>query len=123
MFLKHFPCLKQVFCYGKNSFRKVETITNQILDFYCQHDICCIDEQKCFYFKFIIRRLLEYGADLSPDSYDQLTPLMALCSTSASHGSDETEFEARLVRCADILFKAGKVDVNARQTQKMTALM
>ncbi len=68
-------------------------------------------------------RLLEYGADLSPDPSDLLTPLMSACSASPTHGRDKEYVEVKLGDCARILLETGKIDVNAKQTQKLTALM
>lgn len=66
-------------------------------------------------------RFVEFGADLGTDSNDYLTPLMSVCGAMADPAS--AEFESRIVRCAEILIDVGKADVNARQSQKMTALM
>ena len=71
----------------------------------------------------MLKRFVEFGADLSADAHDQMTPLMSVCSTSCGHGQDKDVFEINLVECAKILFEKGKVDVNARQSQRLTALM
>ena len=67
-------------------------------------------------------RFLEFGVDLSSDSADAITPLMAVCS-GQPRTANEADFEPRQVRCAELLIDVGKVDVDARQSQKMTALM
>ena len=67
-------------------------------------------------------RFLELSVDLSPDSAEALTPLMSVCS-GQPRSANEADFEPRLVRCAELLIDVGKVDVNARQSQRMTALM
>ena len=71
----------------------------------------------------LFQRFIEFGADLTADAHDQMTPLMSVCSTSCSHGQDKDVFEKNLVKCAKILLQKGKVDVNARQSQRLTALM
>ena len=68
--------------------------------------------------------LLDIGASLESDSYDGLTPLMSVCGNEPClDGIDTNNFNSRLFECANILINRGKVNINAKQNQQITALM
>ena len=74
----------------------------------------------------VVKLLLELGASLEPDTYDGLTPLMSVCGADICLSSDKSvveNFDARLLECASTLIAEGKVNVNAKQNQQITALM
>ena len=74
----------------------------------------------------VLNFLLEIGASLEPDTYDGLTPLMSVCGNESCLDSDcmdVNDFNNRVFECAKILINTGKVNVNAKQNQQMTALM
>lgn len=63
----------------------------------------------------VVQLLLQTGASLGPD-HDRFNPLMAVCSSDCSSSDD-------LVKCAEMLIETDEIDLNACQTQQMTALM
>ena len=74
----------------------------------------------------VLNFLMSIGASLECDSYDGLTPLMSVCGNEPcldSGGIDANNFNNRLFECANILINTGKVNVNAKQNQQITALM
>ena len=74
----------------------------------------------------VLNFLLDIGASLESDSYDGLTPLMSACGNEPCLDSDSIDannFNSRLFECANILINRGKVNVNAKQNQQITALM
>ena len=74
----------------------------------------------------VVKLLLELGVSLEPDAYDGLTPLMSVCGADICLSNDKdtvSNFDDRLLGCAKLLINEGKVNVNAKQNQQITALM
>ena len=74
----------------------------------------------------VVKLLLELGASLEADKYDGLTPLMSICGAETCLSSDKNvadDLDSRLYECANLLITEGKVNINAKQNQQITALM
>ena len=72
----------------------------------------------------VVKLLISLGASIVPDAYDGLTPLMSVCGSESSCDINvATDFDSRLLECAEILINDGQVDINAKQNQQITALM